>query len=224
MKAPKRKTAHPTKILVVDDHPLVREHLGTVINREPDLTVCGEAEDCRGALAAIAATKPDLAIIDLTLKDSHGLDLLKDIQIQYPKLRTLVVSMHDESLYAERVMRAGANGFITKQHATRDILKAIRQVLSGQCYLSSQMTSRVISKFSGHARKDVSDIEQLTDRELQVLELIGRGLTTRRVAEQLVLDIKTIDTYRARLKDKLGLKDGAQLVQRAVQWLELSDK
>ena len=219
MKREKRRSPKAAKILIVDDHPLVRDRLKELINNESDMKVCGEAEDCRGALAAITATKPDLAVIDLTLKDSHGLDLLKDIRCQHSKLRTIIVSMHDESLYAERAMRAGANGYITKQEASRKILEAIRQVLTGELYLSQQVAALIVSKVASHPRARAgSDEELLTDRELQVYELIGRGQTTRQIAEQLRLNLSTVETYRSRIKDKFNLPDGLALTQRAVQW------
>ena len=217
----KRKAPKPMKIVIVDDHPMVRERLAELINRESDLTVCGEAEDRRDALALIANAEPDLAVIDLTLKDSHGLDLLKDIRAQYPEVLTIVVSMHDESLYAERVMRAGANGYITKQQATHNILDAIRHVLAGQLYVSPLVTAQIIGKVTGRARVlPGTEEECLTDRELQVYEALGHGHSTRQIAELLRLEIKTIETYRARIKEKFDLRDGAALLQRATRWVE----
>jgi len=225
MSTEKRKSAKPAKILLVDDHPLVRERLTELINRESDLDVCGEAESASAALAAIAATKPDLAVIDLTLKDSHGLDLIKDIKLQHPGLRTLVFSMHDESLYAERVIRAGANGYINKQEATRKLIEAIRLVLAGQIYLSGAATTQLIQGVAGHARRDLKmDATRLTDRELQVFEMIGRGQSSRQIADHLGVGLKTIETYRARIQDKFGLHDAKELIQHAFSWVSAKRK
>jgi DNA-binding NarL/FixJ family response regulator len=209
-----------TKVFIVDDHPLVRERLAEVINHERDLTVCGEAEDRHHALQGIQATKPDLAIVDLALKDSHGLDLIKDLEVHCPNVLVLVLSMHEESLYAERVIRAGARGFITKQQASQNILQAIRRVLAGEVYLSDQMAGQIVSKIAGHPRPGGLPIDMLSDRELQVLELIGAGYATDQIAEQLHLDVRTIETYRARIKEKLNLPDAAGLLQTAIQWVQ----
>lgn len=209
----------PIHIVLVDDHPLMREGLAEVLRREPDLQVCGEAEDRTQALIVIKATKPDLVIVDLALKNSHGMELIKDIVALYPKLIILVVSMHDESVNAERVIRAGASGYITKQEATTKILQAVRCVLSGEIYLSPQAASQIASKVAGRARTGSGlTVDGLTDRELQVFELIGRGHSTRQIAEQLHLDVSTIETYRARIKDKLKLKDSLELLQGAIRW------
>lgn len=221
MTTQKRRSTKQSKIIIVDDHPLVRERLAELINHESDLKVCAQAEDCRSALAAIASTKPDLALIDLTLKDSHGLDLLKDIRSEYPAMRTIIVSMHDESLYAERVMRAGANGYITKQEASGKILEAIRLVLAGQLYISHQVTAQILGKLT--ARRSIlpgNEEQDLTDRELQVYEGIGLGHSTRQVADELRLDVKTVETYRARIKEKFNLKDGSELLRRATRWIQ----
>lgn len=214
-------TKRPTRcIVLVDDHPMVRERLAEVINQEPDLQVCGEAEDRAGALAVIATTQPDLVIVDLTLKESHGMDLIKDLQTQQPQVRILVVSMQEESLYAERVIRAGAHGYITKQEATRKVLHAIRKVLAGEVYLSETLTVQLLSRVVGRSRPEAAlSVSSLADRELQVFEMIGRGLGTRQIAEKLHLDVKTIETYRARIKEKLKLKDAAELLRSAIQWV-----
>jgi DNA-binding NarL/FixJ family response regulator len=209
-----------TKVFLVDDHPLVREWLTQLIQREGDLTVCGEAEDTQQALKEIEETQPDIVIADITLKTTHGLELVKDLQARHPSLPLLILSMHDESLYAERVLRAGARGYITKQEATKRILLAIRQVLSGQIYISEKMASRMVHKMVlGRAAEQRSPIERLTDRELEVFQLIGRGQGTRRIAEELHLGIKTVESYRARIKEKLKLEDGTQLLQHAIQWV-----
>jgi len=207
------------RILLVDDHPLVRERLAEVINREPDLLVTGEAEDRHEAIALIAAKPPDLVIVDLTLKNSDGLELMKDIRARWPKMRMLVVSMHDESLYAERVIRAGALGYITKQEATRKILLAIRRVLAGTLYLNEKIANHIISRLTAHAGTlAVTPGELLADRELQVFELTGRGLSTREIANRLHIAVKTVETYRARIREKLRLKDTSELLQLAISW------
>ncbi len=209
-----------TKVFLVDDHPLVREWLTQLIQRENDLTVCGEAEDAHEALDKIEQCGPDIVIADISLKTTHGLELVKDLQSRHPKLPVLVLSMHDESLYAERVLRAGAKGYITKQEATKKILHAIRQVLDGQVYVSESMATRMVHKLvQGRQEAHSSSIERLTDRELEVFQLIGRGQGTRRIAEELHLGIKTVESYRARIKDKLKLTDGTQLLQQAIQWV-----
>lgn len=216
--------AIPTTIVIVDDHPLVRERLIELIDREPDLKVCGEAEDRNEALELIAATRPALAIIDLTLKSSLGMELIKDLQIRQPEVKLLVVSMQDELIYAERCIRAGARGYITKQEASRHVLHAIRQVLAGKVYVSELVASQLLSRSIGRqAGPDfVLSISLLADRELQVFELIGKGHSTRQIADSLLLDIKTIETYRARIKEKLVLKDASELLQRAIAWVHHS--
>jgi DNA-binding NarL/FixJ family response regulator len=208
-----------TRILLVDDHPIVRDGLAESINREPDLTVCAAAEDRQEALKLVETTQPNLAVIDLMLKSSSGLELIKDIHARWPKLLILVASMHDETLYAERVLRAGAQGYITKQQATRDILLAIRRVLSGGIYLSEKTASTVLGRLAKRtpAVKD-SIADLLADRELQVFEMTGRGLSTREIAEQRRIDMKTVDTYRTRAKEKLGLESTSELLQVAIRW------
>jgi DNA-binding NarL/FixJ family response regulator len=218
MGEPRNRSAKQSRILLVDDHPLVRERLAEVIQREADLAVCAEAEERHQALAAIAATRPDLAVIDLTLKNSHGLELIKDVRARYPQLAMLVVSMHDESLHAERVIRAGARGYITKQEATKKILLAIRTVLDGGIYLSERMTAHLASKAVGRSDIETVPIDQLTDRELFVFELIGHGFGTRQIADELGVDMSTVETYRARIKEKLHLKDANDLRQSAIHW------
>lgn len=209
------------RILLVDDHPMVRERLTEVILREPDLAVCGEAEDRFQAMEKIAALHPDLAIVDLTLKRSHGMELIKDISHQHPDLAVLVVSMHDESLHAERVIRAGARGYITKQEATRKIMLAIRTVLNGEVYLSEKMAAQIATTVVGSARAKPSlPMDKLSDRELLVFEMIGQGRGTRQIADELHLDMRTIETYRARIKDKLNLKDANDLLQHAIRWMQ----
>ena len=212
-------TRKRTRILLVDDHPLVRERLAEIINRETDLLVCGEAEDRHEALVAVPAKHPQLVIIDLTLKNSDGLELIKDIRSRWPKLRMLVVSMHDESLYAERAIRAGALGYITKQEATRKILIAIRHVLEGTIYLNEKIASHIISRLTSHAGAVAATPDELlSDRELQVFDLTGRGQNTVEIAARLRVAVKTIETYRSRVREKLKLKNSSELLQSAISW------
>jgi DNA-binding NarL/FixJ family response regulator len=208
-----------TRVLLVDDHPVVREGLAESINRESDLTVCAQAEDHPGALRAIETTHPELVVVDLMLRDSSGIELIKDIHARWPRLLILVVSMHDETLYAERVLRAGAQGYITKQQATHDILLAIRRVIGGGIYLNERTASAVLARLATKpqiASDSIPDL--LADRELEVFELTGRGLSTREIAGQLRIDVKTVDTYRARIREKLNLKSSSELLQLAIRW------
>ncbi|HNR71051.1 MAG TPA: response regulator transcription factor [Candidatus Paceibacterota bacterium] len=214
-----RPAARRARILLVDDHPLVRERMAEIINQEPDLMVCGEAQDRAGALAAMAAHRPELAIIDLALKDSDGLELIKDIRLHWPNVLMLVVSMYEESLYAERVIRAGARGYVTKQEATRDILSAIRRVLSGRVYLNENVSARIIDRLADRSVPGAATpAEMLADRELQVFELLGRGLAVKEIARRLRIATKTVDTYRRRIREKLNLQTSSQLLQHAISW------
>jgi DNA-binding NarL/FixJ family response regulator len=207
------------RVFLVDDHPLVRERLGELINGEADMLVCGEAADATQAMDEISRARPDIVIVDLTLKNSHGLELIKAIQAAHAQVPVLVLSMHEESLYAERVLRAGALGYISKQEATGKVLIAIRQVLSGQVYLSEGMSERIVRKLVLGHRDSAASMDRLTDRELEVFQLIGKGVSTRRIAEDLHVGIKTVESYRARIKQKLHLDDGTQLLQHATQWV-----
>ena len=209
-----------TKVLIVDDHPIVRQGLRGFIDQEADLKVCGEADDAPTALAAIKKLQPDIAVVDLSLKETSGLELIKDIKNQYPDVAVLILSMHDESLYAERVLRAGARGYITKQQATDHIIMAIRTVLAGEVYVSDHIKQRVMGKLVGDRHGVGSEaIDRLSDRELEVFELIGRGHSTRQIAEKLYLSVKTIETYRQHLKEKLHLTDAAELLQHAIRYV-----
>ena len=222
---PGRKLRKRTRILLVDDHPMVRERLAELINREADLCVCAEAEDRHQAIEMIKARQPSLVIVDITLKNSDGVELIKDIHSRWPGLLVLVLSMHDESLYAERVLRAGARGYITKQEATRSILHAIRRVLDGQIFLNENIASHLLGRLMApNAGKAVSPVESLADRELQVFELTGRGLNTRQIAEQLHIGVKTVETYRHRIREKLQLVRATDLLRAAIAWAHQARK
>ena len=211
------------RILIVDDHPLVRTGLAQLIGDCPDLEVCGEAGDMAEALKLVATKRPDLAIIDLSLAGGSGLDLIERIKARHKDVLMLVASMHDETLYAERVLAAGARGYINKQEAQDRIIQAVRQVLAGKVYLSQQMTERMLSGMVD-ARADKRDIDTLSNRELQVFELIGRGVTGSQIAERLNLSTKTIETHQARIKKKLGLASAHELTQRAIRWVMEQDR
>jgi DNA-binding NarL/FixJ family response regulator len=209
------------RILLVDDHPIVRQGLSEMINQERDLQVCGTAEDVHRALDALENIRPDLVIADISLKGSNGIELLKNIKVRFPRTLVLVLSMHDESLYAVRALRAGAAGYIMKQEATDKVLTAIRQVLSGEIYLSERMEKKMMHQLvGGRAARTGSPIEDLSDRELEVFGLIGQGHGTRQIAEELHLSIKTIESHRAHIKEKLNLRNATELVQHAIQWRE----
>ena len=209
------------RILIVDDHPMLRRGLAALIESVPDLTVCGEAATRTAALDAIRASPPDLVIVDLMLGDSHGLDLVKDLKIRHPGMPSLVLSMHDEALYAERSLRAGARGYVTKQELDDTLLTAIQRVLAGDIYMSGKLQARLAAHFvAGPTLATPSTCEGLSDRELEVFRLIGQGQGTRQIAETLHLSIKTIESHREHLKQKLGLASGVELVHRATQWVE----
>ncbi len=220
-----RKAQKRTRILLVDDHPMVRERLAELISREPDLSVCAEAEDRHQAIETIKARHPDLVIVDITLKNSDGVELIKDIHSRWPGLLMLVLSMHDESLYAERVLRAGARGYITKQEATRSILRAIRRVLDGQIFLNENIASQILGRLTApHPADAASPVDSLADRELQVFELTGRGLNTRQIAQQLHIGVKTVETYRHRIREKLRLVHATDLLRSAIAWAHQQPK
>jgi len=205
-------------VFVVDDHPLLRQGLALLINREQDLMVCGEAEEAQTAMRAIAEKKPDILIADISLNGPDGIDLLKNLRMLYPDLPVLILSMHDESIYAERALRARANGYIMKQEATEKVLIAVRRILSGDIYLSDRMANKLLHRYiSGSAADMSSRLSALSDRELEVFRLIGEGRSARQIAEKLNLSIKTVETYQAHIKDKLSLRSGRELVQHAIQ-------
>lgn len=210
-----------SKILIVDDHPIVREGLSLLLSTQPDLEVCGEAADASTALQLVAETSPDLVIVDISLKGGNGIDLIKRIKARDPAARMLVSSMYDESLYAERALRAGASGYINKQEATRKITDAIRAVLDGKIFLSERMAGQMLQRAVGgrSGRIEHSPLEDLSDRELEVFELIGRGRSTREIAEALHLSAKTVETYRDRVRKKLDLNDCSELTRHAIVWV-----
>lgn len=208
-------------ILIVDDHPIFRHGLAQLINQEHDLEVCGEAEDYHSALTCVERLAPDLVIVDITLKNMSGIDLIKDLHRFYRTLPMLVISMHEESLYAERSLRAGARGYIMKQEASESVIDAIRQVLQGRIYASRDVTDRLLTRFvEGQHSTLESPVHALTDRELEVFRLIGEGLGLSEIADRLNLSAKTIGTYRERIKDKLGIKNATELLRYAMKWVE----
>ena len=216
---------HRTRIFLVDDHPLVREWLAALLRQQPDLLVAGEADDASTALAAMLATPPDVAIVDLSLKNSSGLDLIKDLTEHLPGTQAVVLSMHDEVFYAERALRAGARGYVTKQEATERILEAIRTVQAGKIFASPTLLGQLAERMVGRAPSaPTGSVETLSDRELDVFRRLGRGQTTRQVANDLNLSIKTVQAYCARIKGKLTLATGAELVRAAVRWSEQQNK
>lgn len=209
------------RLLLVDDHPIMRHGLAQLIRAEPGLDVCGEAGSAREGLELAGRLKPDLVVIDLTLPDKNGLELLKDIQAQHPGTLCLVLSMHDETMYGERALRAGARGYIMKEAAADHLINAARKVLSGGIYVSDSMASRMLEQVTGQrARGTASGVDTLSDRELEVLEMIGRGVATKNIAERLCISARTVEAHRAHIKEKLGVGDGAALVRYAVQWVE----
>jgi len=207
------------RVFVVDDHPIVREGLALMINREPDLIVSGEAEEAHGALKQIAATRPDLVIVDISLNGPDGLEVIKTIRTTDLVLPLLVLSMHEEMVYAERALRAGANGYIMKQEATEKVLVALRRILNREIYVSERVANKMLRQYiSGAEAARRSPVSDLSDRELEVFRLIGEGHSTRQIAEELHLSVKTVESYQAHIKEKLSLRSGRELVQHAIQW------
>ncbi len=207
-----------TKILVVDDHPIVRERLAELINQEPDLNVCAEAEDSHQALKAMQTASPDLAIVDITLKDTYGIELIKQLKDRYPKLPILVLSMHDESLYGERALRAGAKGYLTKQEATKKVVTAIRKILAGEIFVSDKMAATILRKVAGGSTTEGGSPEDvLSNRELEVFQLLGEGLGVRQIAENLFISVKTVEAHREHIKQKMSFKSSTELLRYAIQ-------
>jgi DNA-binding NarL/FixJ family response regulator len=214
-----RQTSKKTRVLIVDDHPMTRSGLAYLINHQPDMIACCEAQNAAQALKGIIRTKPDLVLTDFTLPDKNGLELIKDIKAIAPQLPILVISMHEESLYAERVLRAGARGYITKEEGGERLMRASRHVLSGAIYVSDKMSARILEIFSGAAAmQERSPVEELSDREFEIFELLGDGLSTQQIADRLHLSMKTVDAHRANIKEKLKVKTTNELISFAARW------
>ena len=209
------------KIVLVDDHPIVVQGLSELVNQQEDLVVCGTAENAVEALKAIQELNPDLVIVDLTLKDCHGLELIEIIRLRWSNLFILVLSMHDEFLFAERCLRAGARGYIMKQEGTEKLIGAIYRVLAGKICLSEKISEKLLKSFvDGQPRGETGSIESLSDREIQVFQLLGRGFTTRKIAKSLHLSVSTVDSHRGNIKKKLKLKNAIELLQHATNWTQ----
>jgi DNA-binding NarL/FixJ family response regulator len=218
MSAPKMKTK-ASRVLIVDDHPMTRDGLVHLIDREPDLVVAWQAENAAQALDIVVNEQPDLALVDITLPDKGGIDLIKDLKAVRPELKMLVVSMHEESLYAERALRAGARGYITKQEGGARLMQAIRLVLSGQMYVSAKMSARIVEIFSGQSAAGAqSPVAQLSDREFEIFQLIGQGLATQEIGDRVRISAKTVEAHRVNIKAKLGLGTAAELIAFAARW------
>ncbi len=214
------QTDSKLKVLLVEDHPMFREHLTQLIQRELGMVVCGEADNIADAMRLIQETKPDIAIVDITLRGSSGLELIKDLKAQQIDLAVLVLSMHEEDLYAERALRAGAKGYITKNEASTEVVKAIHSVMNGEIYASKRLTSKLLDRMSQkRVINEILDLGSLADRELEVFQMLGRGKSTRDIALALHLGESTVETYRARIKEKLQLRSAAELYLRAGQWV-----
>ena len=214
-----------SKIFIVEDHPMMREGLTRLLNLETDLTVCGQADTAYETLKVIPALKPDILIVDITLPDGNGLDLIKDMKRRSIKTPALVLSMHDEALYAERALRAGAKGYIMKHELSKEVLKAIHRILDGEIYLSEKMGARMLHKIAGgKSVKDALSTESLSDRELQVFQLIGKGHGTRKIADELCVSVKTVESYREQIKVKLNVATASELTRYAVEWSRNRDR
>jgi DNA-binding NarL/FixJ family response regulator len=217
--------ANKMRIIIVDDHPVVRDGLTTIINHEQDLNVCGQADDAFEALRAIAELKPDVVIVDVFLKNSDGIELTKNIKAKNPKLPVIVLSVHDESVYAERALRAGARAYLMKDAASENIIKAIRTVLNGEIYVSNEISKKFLHKIAGDkAGTTKTPIENLSDREFEIFRLISKGYKASQIAKQLHLSVKTIETYRLRIKEKLNLPNAAELLQYSIKWAKSHDR
>jgi DNA-binding NarL/FixJ family response regulator len=207
------------KVLIVDDHPVVREGLAMHLATQPDLEVCGEAADLPGAMKLLESTQPDVAIIDISLKSSSGIELIRRIRDRGHAVRILVWSMYPENLYAERALRAGAQGYLNKGKATHHVLDAVRAVLQGKVYVSGAIAEQILQRVVGRKHQESSAIDSLSDRELEAFQLIGEGLTTESIADKMHVSPKTVETFRARIKEKLGISNLPELIQRAAQWV-----
>jgi len=209
------------RIFIVDDHPIVRKGLAQLINQEEDLVICGEADNAETALEALKKVKPDIAIVDISLRGIDGFELTRLIRARFDNIPVLVISMHDESLFAERALRVGARGYIMKQEAIEKMMEAIRKVLRGELYVSERVSANIVKRFVDGKAEGVSSPEELlSDREMEVFQLIGQGFGTRQIADQLHVSVKTVETYRANIKEKLNLKNATELMKHAVHWIE----
>jgi len=207
------------RILIVDDHPIVREGLITIINHEKDFEVCGEADEAREALKAISELEPDVVLVDITLKDSDGIELTKNLKSRYPTLPVIVLSIHDEFTYAERALRAGAQAYLMKEVVSQNIVAAIRTVLSGEIYVSNTMGKKMLRKLAAGKADVIGDpVDSLSDRELEIFRLIGQGYRPSKIAKSMHLSVKTVETYRGRIKEKLNLADADELLRFAIRW------
>jgi DNA-binding NarL/FixJ family response regulator len=207
------------KVLIVDDHPVVREGLAMHLATQPDLEVCGEAEDLPGALALLEAARPDVAIIDISLKNSNGIELIRRIKGRHDGVRILVWSMYPENLYAERALRAGAQGYLNKGQATHHVLDAVRAILQGRVYVSGGFADQLVLRVVGRKPEEGSAIDRLSDRELEAFQHMGEGMTTESIAKKVHVSPKTVETFRSRIKEKLGISNATELIQRAAQWV-----
>ena len=206
------------KVLLVDDHPIVRQGIRRLIEKEPGLLVCGEAEDAADALEIIEKERPDVIVLDLSLKSSSGFDLILDVKQRWENVRILVLSMYNEDVYAERVLRAGASGYIMKQEAPKKVVTAIWAVLNGSVYVSDKVSANILQSMAGK-RTATSSVDSLSDRELQVFQMIGEGLTHQQIADKLLLSVKTIESHVEHIKDKMRISSGRELLQRAIEWV-----
>jgi DNA-binding NarL/FixJ family response regulator len=216
---PSVAAARKHRIFLVDDHPLVREGLTNLINGQNDLMVCGEAEDSAGAMTGIAKTRPDIALVDISLKNESGLELVKNLESQFPLVALIVLSMHDEALYAERALRAGARGYVMKRESTKSVLASIRRVVEGGVYVSERVVNTMARRFSSSSKgAESTPVELLSDRELEIFRLLGQGRTTAQIAEDLHLSLKTVQAYCARAKEKFGVSSLGELLRAAIRW------
>ena len=220
-KLKKSRSALQHRILLVDDHPIMRQGLVQLIDHEPDLKVVGEADNAAEAMNLIPKIKPNLILTDITMPGKNGVEFIKDLKAIYPDIEVLVLSMHDESLYAERVLRAGGRGYVMKHEGGKNLISAIRKVVHGQIFISEKMASRILEIFSGHrSETKSSNVEGLSDREFEIFQMLGKGLSTREIADQLHLSVKTVEVHRVNIKAKLKIKTAPELIRHAVRWVE----
>lgn len=222
--APADHATGKRKVLIVDDHPITRQGLRMLVDQQPDFIVCGEADNAAYAMELAAKLKPDVAIVDITLRTANGIELTKNLKAHSPELLILIVSMHDEDLFAERALRAGARGYLMKHEASDQVINALRRIVTGDVYVSERVQARMLSRMVNNRTGEVaSPVESLSDREMEVFQLLGNGYSTRQIAERLNLSVKTIDSYREHLKLKLNLESGADLIRYAIQWVKTQD-